>query len=203
MICLIALAVFSILGIFSAKYRVYAKEAFSCVFRRITLRPCTTDFDQQMKMKVVSKMFTRSPKAAGFMYRHFETISWIFTAIMVISLAYSGMAIYSLTVYGTCDPSNPNNCVFRLGGPECAPNAQPNADIASFTDSGSAVCTEGGKPVVLMFSATWCPHCNWVSPAFEKVAKEYVDRIVARHWQLDISDDTLTSAIETGIPQAD
>ncbi len=64
MFCLIALIVFSILGIFSATHRKLAKEAFDCVFRRITLRPCNTGFDQKIKGKIIGKLLNKSPKLA-------------------------------------------------------------------------------------------------------------------------------------------
>jgi len=52
MICVVALIVFGILGIFSAKYRVIAKEAFDCVFRKITLRKCDSRLDSRLKSEI-------------------------------------------------------------------------------------------------------------------------------------------------------
>jgi hypothetical protein len=105
--------VFAVLGIFSARYRGYAKEAFSCVFRRLTLRPCETNFHHKVKMKVVSKMFRKSPKTARFTLKHFEAISWVFTILLIVSLAYTAYSVYNLAVYGTCDIVNPDGCVFN------------------------------------------------------------------------------------------
>ncbi len=62
MICLIALFIFAVLGIFSAKYRELSKEAFNCVFRRITLRKCETGFDKKMKAGFVSRLIGKSHK---------------------------------------------------------------------------------------------------------------------------------------------
>jgi len=75
-------------------------------------------------------------------------------------------------------------------------------DIQTFTDSGNSVELIGGKPVIRLFSTTWCSHCNWAGPTYDRVVKEYVDtgKIVAYHWQLDINDDALTEATETEIP---
>ena len=117
MICILALVVFGILGLFSATHRVMAKEAFDCVFRRITFRPCLTGFDQKMKGKIVGKLLNKSPKAAGFVNKHFELMSWIMVIIFFISMIYSGYAIYNLGIHGTCTPEDPDMCVFTPDQP--------------------------------------------------------------------------------------
>ena len=53
MFCIVAFVVLGIMGIFSATNRGLAKEAFDCVLRRVTLRPCTTGFDQKMNWQDV------------------------------------------------------------------------------------------------------------------------------------------------------
>ena len=57
MICFVALAVFAVMGLFSAKYRPYAKEAFDCVFRRLTLRKCESGLDKRIKSKLTGKIY--------------------------------------------------------------------------------------------------------------------------------------------------
>ncbi len=115
MICLVALVVLGILGIFSASHRALAREAFDCVFRRLTLRKCTTGFDKKMRMKISGKFINTNPKLSRFLYKYFEIISWAFTILMFASLIYSAAALYNLYVYGTCDLDNPQNCVFTEG----------------------------------------------------------------------------------------
>lgn len=88
-------------------------------------------------------------------------------------------------------------------GPATAPVTA--AGITTFSMKQDAqICEEKGKPVVYLFSTTWCPHCVWVKDTFDKVAKEYVaaGKIVAYHWEIDTNDDTLTSAVETSFPAA-
>ena len=72
--------------------------------------------------------------------------------------------------------------------------------VGTFHDNGKDIELEDGKPVVRLFSTTWCPHCIWVGPAFEEVVAEYDGRIVARHWEVNIGDDTLTAEYEGKIP---
>jgi foldase protein PrsA len=89
--------------------------------------------------------------------------------------------------------------------PDLAKNMTVQPGIQTFSLRAGEVCRENGKPVVRMYSTTWCPHCNWVKDTFDSTMKEYVDRglIVARHWQVDTEDDTLTSFKEDFMPQTE
>jgi thiol-disulfide isomerase/thioredoxin len=84
---------------------------------------------------------------------------------------------------------------------------QPGSDwtITTFTDEGKGIELIDGKPVIRMFSTTWCSHCQWAGPVYDEVVKEYVDagKIVAYHWQLDTNDNTLTDEIESEIPESE
>src|SRR3989344_2332050 len=63
----------------------------------------------------------------------------------------------------------------------------------------ATVCVQDSKPIIRLYSTTWCPHCQWIKSTFNKVVQEYVvaDKIVARHWVLDINDDDFTSFQES------
>ncbi len=71
MFCIVAFIVLSILGIFSATNRALAREAMDCVFRRVTLRPCNTGFDEKMKARILGTVITRSETAAVFINKNF------------------------------------------------------------------------------------------------------------------------------------
>ena len=113
MICLIALLVFGILGIFSASHRKIALEAFDCVFRRLTIRKCTSGLDKRLKSQITGKLMKKSPKIARFTYRNFELISWFFTIILILSLVYTGIGAYNFAMYGNCHGKNSQEaCVY-------------------------------------------------------------------------------------------
>jgi len=114
MICLIALFIFGLLGVFSARYRSLAHEAFRCVFLRMTFRPCETELDQRIKSKLVGKLLERSPRVARFVYKRFELLSWIFTIVFFASMIYSFYTLYNLATYGTCGPGA-ETCVIATG----------------------------------------------------------------------------------------
>lgn len=85
-------------------------------------------------------------------------------------------------------------------------NEQPTiGKIETFMDSGKEIELQDGKPVIRLFSTTWCPHCKWIKETFDRVAKEYADagKIVAYHWEVDTKDNTLTPQAETSIPKTE
>lgn len=77
--------------------------------------------------------------------------------------------------------------------------------FSTFTKTDNVLCLEDGKPVIRLYSTTWCPHCRWIKETFDKVVKEYADKgqIVAHHWELDAKDDTLTEENEGNIPDSE
>jgi protein-disulfide isomerase len=117
MFCIIAFAVLAILGIFSAANRALAKEAFDCVLRRVTLRPCTTGFDEKMKAKILGSVITRSETAARFLNKNFEILSWSFFILFLISSIWSVRGLYLFYVTGSCNGLNEAGfCVFDPKG---------------------------------------------------------------------------------------
>lgn len=113
MLCLVALIIFSILGIFSLTHRQLAKDALGCVFKSITLQPCDVDFDSKIKGRVVGKLINRSPILAKNVNRHWKLISWFLTILFFISLFFSIKFVYNLiTPHSTCtvETSIMNSC---------------------------------------------------------------------------------------------
>jgi thiol-disulfide isomerase/thioredoxin len=191
--CLIALVVLAVLSLFSAKYRKWAKEAFDCVARRLTFRACTTSFNEKVRATITSALMKRHMGLARFAHKHFEAISWVFTIIMFVSLAYTAYGFYNLATVGTCDPSNPENCVFNPGGDPnrviCAfDDLQPEKAISTIGDfmNIEAAVINNGRPRVYFFGTTWCPYCNWERPIFERVTDKFVDHIERIIVEIDI-----------------
>ena len=139
MICIIALFVFAILGIFSARYRDLAKESFRCVFLRLTFRTCETKLDERIKSKLTSKLLRVSPSLAKFVYKRFEILSWIFTIALFASTIYSAYSLYNLFVFGTCDPVS-GNCPFQVGAPICGCENVCLCDVQTCESPDYAAC---------------------------------------------------------------
>lgn len=75
----------------------------------------------------------------------------------------------------------------------------------TFASVDGEICREDGKPVIRLFSTTWCPHCQWIADTYDDVVEQYVDdgEIVAHHWQVDTGDDTLTGQVEQQVPDSE
>lgn len=136
MICFIALIVFAILGLFSVKYKNYFFEAADCVFRKVTLRKCTTSFDKKMKMKVSAKLSKVNKPVGSFVFKNFDLISWIITIIMIISLVWSAYAaftgIYNWVAFGNCDgPESDGLCVYNA---LIGTNVPATSEVSSCSD---------------------------------------------------------------------
>ena len=132
MICLIALVIFGILGIFSVTHRKIALEAFDCVFRRITIRKCTSGLDKRLKSQITGKLMRKSPRVARFTFKYFEIISWFFTIIMIVSIIYTGIGAYNFVIYGNCNgPHSDKFCIYDPLG-------------SNKVSCGSEYCAENG-----------------------------------------------------------
>ncbi|MFH0973565.1 MAG: thioredoxin family protein, partial [Candidatus Micrarchaeota archaeon] len=174
-LCLVALVIFAVLGVFSARYRSLAREAFSCVFRMATLRPCESGLNERLKAKVVGEALKRSPRAAKAVNHHFETLSFVFTVLFFASLAYTAYGLYNLATLGTCDPVHPENCVFK---PQ-ATNATQN--VCNITSA------------FIEFYGAECPHCLKMIPIVAQVEAETGVSIVKLEvWHNETNQQTMT-----------
>ncbi len=117
MLCFVALIVFAIMSIFSAKYRPLFKRALKCVFQKATLRPCDTGLDEEIQAKSVAGIMKYSPKAATFLNRHFQAFSFMFTILFFASLFFTAQGIYNFIIYGNCNGLQGGFCIYAgLGG---------------------------------------------------------------------------------------
>lgn len=124
MICLAALILFSILGIFSLTYRKLAREAFACIFRRVTFRPCTVGFTEKVKAMLTGKVMGLNAKLGKILYKYFEIFAWFFVILSIVSFIYVARGFYNYARFGTCNPENPESCLFTTDEVTVCSNAE-------------------------------------------------------------------------------
>lgn len=186
MICLIALVVFGVLGIFSAYYRKLAKEAFDCVLRRATFRPCTSSFDQRMRAKIVGKVFVRSPQLARLISKNFEALSWLLTILMVASILGTAWGFYNYLQFGNCNgPESTGFCVFN-------PTSSSNIGLpigkfgTPLPDDDPAIGPANASVTIIEFGCFRCPYTKKAEAAVKEIIRRYPDvRYVYRDFPLN------------------
>jgi protein-disulfide isomerase len=185
MICVAALIVFSILALFSAKYRPLAKEAFSCVFLKMRLRPCNSGLDNRVRMAVTMPFVKKTPRVAKFIHKYFSVFSAIFVLLTVASFAYMLWGGYNYALYGNCNgPGSTGFCVFDPNGPgvsetgECsALEHAPEALIKPSTDNLTSmkVFNEDANFTVIFFGCYSCKYTREASDALLQTIEKRTD----------------------------
>lgn len=195
--CIVALIVFGIMGIFSASQRVLAREAFDCVFRRITFRPCNTGFQEKVKGKLLAKILKRSTFLAKILNKYYEVFSWIFFILMVGSTIWVLRGGYNFYVYGSCnglnqsgfcafDPTGENNKITGLGGDSSTCGVTPhtvetltlkNVDLSSFP-----VQNVEGKDNVVFVGCYACDYSRKAYPDILKLVEKKNASLVFAHY---------------------
>lgn len=125
MFCIAGFIILGILGIFSARYRRLAAEAWKCVARKTTFRKCDTSFKADMKSRLLGKVSVKRPHLAKFLDKWIEVLAFLFVLLTIWSLFMTVKSGLNLYVYDTCNPNAPESC--SLGTEACSVDTiQPN-----------------------------------------------------------------------------
>jgi protein-disulfide isomerase len=194
--CILALIVFAIMGIFSASHRALAREAFDCVFRRVTFRPCNTGFEEKIKGKILSKIVNRSVFLARMVNKHYEILSWIFFILMVGSTFWVLRGGYNFYVYGSCnglnasgfcafDPSGANNKITPLGDGSTCGTVQKSEKTVTLKDvdlSSFPMENVGSKDTVVFIGCYACDYSRKAYLDIQKLVKNKNANYIFAHY---------------------
>ncbi|MBU0586873.1 DsbA family protein [Candidatus Micrarchaeota archaeon] len=171
--CIIALVVFAVMGIFSAKYRAYAKEAFHCFFNTIRLRKCDSGLDEKIRAEVVSRLLPISAPAAKTVNKHFELLSTIFALLMLVSSVYSAIGLYNFWAFGNCNGQQGGACLLSdiASGVVINPNLRPTNNI------GQSFGAANYKVVVYEFGCYSCSYTAEEESVVQRLYQEYGDQV--------------------------
>ena len=169
MLCFLGLLVLAILAVFSARYRPLAREAVACVFRRVTLRKCTTGLDQRLKAMLTGRLVTSHPAVARFLHRHLESLAWVFVILVVAATANLGIAFYNFYRYGNCNgPTGEGFCVFDPSGRHSRYSGvvtDYRGEIVKPGDGGNpSLGPVGARVSIIEFGSYTCPYTRASEP---------------------------------------
>ena len=74
--------------------------------------------------------------------------------------------------------------------------------LKNFKETGDEVCMKD-KPVIRLYTTSWCNSCNSSIVVFNNLIKGYFDdnKVTALEWSLDTGDNLLTLKKENGVPE--
>jgi protein-disulfide isomerase len=194
MICILAMIVFGILGIFSASYRIIAKEAFHCVFKKVTFRKCDTGLDTRLKSEITGRLLRFNHRLGKIVYRYFEVFSWIFLILTVATLFFFGRGIYFYAMYGNCNgPNSDQFCIFDPLGtnkpsnitsgstcsiPGIVENKTLTAPSLGELRDGMYIGNPDAKVVIIEFGCYSCHYTKMAEPTVKKIIDKYDGQIL-------------------------
>lgn len=181
-LCLLALPIFALLGIFSLKYRKLTKDALQCLFKTVTLRKCESGLDDRIKSRISGMFLKVSPGLARFFYRHYKIISFIILMLFIVSTYFSAVGVYNYAVYGNCNgPDSTDFCIFDPTGAnsqvsECnAPTTGVDVHTQVVYPTVSADDPIIGNPnATITIIEFGCYSCQYTKKA-EPILKEVLD----------------------------
>lgn len=132
MVCIAAFIVLCIVGIFVAflsifrrdigkKYWAVFKKSWGCVGKKVRLQKCETNFKDDVKNSLLSKVVLKHPTWVKPLGVAIEVSAILIVFITIWSLVEAVKALLALWVFGTCNVSQPASCA--LGAEVCGIDA--------------------------------------------------------------------------------
>ena len=121
MVCIAAFIILCLIGVVVAfisifkkevgkRYWVVFKKAWHCVFKKVRLQKCDTDFKDDVKNLILRKVILKRPKLVKPISALIEIFSIIIVFVTVWSLVIAIKSLLALWVFGTCNVSKPSEC---------------------------------------------------------------------------------------------
>lgn len=136
MVCVAAFIILCLMGIVVAfisifkkevgrKYLAIFKKSWHCVFKKVRLQKCDTNFKDDVKNTILKKVILKKPKLVKPLSVLIEIVSILIVFITIWSIVISIKSLLALWVFGTCNVSKPSSC--SLTSESCSIDAdEPN-----------------------------------------------------------------------------
>jgi len=133
MVCIAAFIILCLVGVFVAflsifrrdigkKYWAVFKKSWGCVGKKVRLQKCETNFKDDVKNSLLSRVVLKHPKWVKPLGVAIEVSAILIVFITIWSLVEAIKAILALWVFGTCNVSQPASCA--LGAEVCGIDAE-------------------------------------------------------------------------------
>ncbi len=129
MVCVAAFIILALVGVIVAflsifnrnlgrKYLKVFKKAWYCVFKKVRLQKCDTNFKDDVKNTILKKVIIKHPKWVKPLSITIEIISVLIVFITIWSIVVAIKSLLAIWVFGTCNVSHPASC--SLGAEVCS-----------------------------------------------------------------------------------
>lgn len=141
MVCIAAFIILCLVSVFVAflsifrrdigrKYWVVFKKAWGCVWKKVRLQKCETNFKDDVKNSLLSKVVLKHPKWVKPLSTAIEVGAVIIVFVSIWSIIESVKAGLALWVFGTCNVSQPASCA--LGAEVCGIDSEEPTNPAEW-----------------------------------------------------------------------
>jgi len=138
MVCIAAFIILCLVGVVVAflsifkkeigkKYLAVFKKSWHCVFKKVRLQKCDTNFKDDVKNTILKKVILKRPKLVKPLSVAIEVLSVIIVFITIWSLVIAIKSLLALWVFGTCNVSKPSAC--SLTSEACSIDAEEPKNI--------------------------------------------------------------------------
>jgi len=183
-LCLLALPLFAVLGIFSVRYRKLTLDALDCLFKTVTLRKCRSGLDDRIKADVTGTILKYSPKTARLVYQHYKVLSWVVLILFIWSFYASSVGVYNYVNYGNCNgPDSTGFCMLDPTGEnskiaEVDITIKPNEIIyPKLEDDDPIIGDKNAELTVIEFGCYACPFTKKAEPTVQEVIDYYRGKV--------------------------
>lgn len=187
-LCLLALPIFAILGIFSVKYRKLTKDALECLFKTVTLRKCESGLDDRIQSSITGMFLKFSPRLAKFFYKYYKIISFLILALFIWSIVISGIGLYNYIQYGNCngpaavgfcifDPTGQNNGVSECKTPAQGVDTHKEIVYPEVQADDPIIGNPNASLTIIEFGCYVCPYTKKAEPTIQQVLDYYKGKV--------------------------
>lgn len=142
MVCIAAFIILCLVGVFVAflsifrrdigrKYWVVFKKSWGCVGKKLTLQKCETNFKDDVKNTLLSRVALKHPTWVKPLGVAIEVSAVLIVLITIWSLIEAVKALLALWAFGTCNVSQPASCA--LGAEVCGIDAEEPSNPLEWT----------------------------------------------------------------------
>lgn len=138
MVCVAAFIVLCLLSVFvgflsifnrklGKKYWSVFQKAWHCVFKKVRLQKCDTNFKDDVKNTLLKRVVLKHPKLLRPLSNLIEFLSVIIVFVTIWSIIISIKSLLALWAFGTCNVSQPSQC--SLGSEVCSIDQSEPTDL--------------------------------------------------------------------------